>query len=164
MAGSYTKKEFGIGPEEQTLLKDSNGTRIVPAKGEGTAALIKLFFCLCVIPSLPLPPLLLEAGFEPVSSPTHTSLPRACYFLHQIPESPLLLFLSFPSCPFLACCPSLSLSNLECRHSIFTPHVQAYLLLLLLLLLFYKCLCVLVLANCLSVCVSRIFGNVDCFL
>ncbi|XP_031786781.1 equilibrative nucleoside transporter 1 isoform X2 [Nasonia vitripennis] len=32
MAGSYTKKEFGIGPEEQTLLKDSNGTRIVPAK------------------------------------------------------------------------------------------------------------------------------------
>lgn len=34
MAGSYTKKEFGIGPEEQTLLKDSNGTRIVPSKGE----------------------------------------------------------------------------------------------------------------------------------
>ncbi|CAL7938705.1 unnamed protein product [Xylocopa violacea] len=33
MAGSYTKKEFGVGPEEQTLLKDSNGTRIVPAKG-----------------------------------------------------------------------------------------------------------------------------------
>ncbi|XP_076396067.1 equilibrative nucleoside transporter 1 isoform X1 [Megachile rotundata] len=32
MAGSYTKKEFGVGPEEQTLLKDSNGTRIVPAK------------------------------------------------------------------------------------------------------------------------------------
>ncbi|XP_032682773.1 equilibrative nucleoside transporter 1-like isoform X2 [Odontomachus brunneus] len=33
MAGSYTKKEFGAGPEEQTLLKDSNGTRIVPTKG-----------------------------------------------------------------------------------------------------------------------------------
>lgn len=33
MAGSYTKKEFNVGPEEQTLLKDSNGTRIVPAKG-----------------------------------------------------------------------------------------------------------------------------------
>ncbi|XP_076382029.1 equilibrative nucleoside transporter 1 isoform X1 [Megalopta genalis] len=33
MAGSYTKKEFGVGSEEQTLLKDSNGTRIVPAKG-----------------------------------------------------------------------------------------------------------------------------------
>ncbi|XP_012283702.1 equilibrative nucleoside transporter 1 isoform X2 [Orussus abietinus] len=32
MAGSYTKKEFGLGPEEQTLLKGSNGTRIV-AKG-----------------------------------------------------------------------------------------------------------------------------------
>jgi hypothetical protein len=35
MAGTYTKKDFGIGPEEQTLLKDSNGTRIVPAKGNG---------------------------------------------------------------------------------------------------------------------------------
>lgn len=34
MAGSYTKKEFGVGPEEQTLLKDSNGTRIVPTKGK----------------------------------------------------------------------------------------------------------------------------------
>lgn len=33
MAGTYTKKEFGAGPEEQTLLKDSNGTRIVAAKG-----------------------------------------------------------------------------------------------------------------------------------
>ncbi|XP_014607218.1 PREDICTED: NADPH-dependent diflavin oxidoreductase 1-like [Polistes canadensis] len=33
MAGSYTKKEIGAGPEEQTLLKDSNGARIVPAKG-----------------------------------------------------------------------------------------------------------------------------------
>ncbi|RLU22974.1 hypothetical protein DMN91_005252 [Ooceraea biroi] len=33
MAGTYTKKDFGAGPEEQTLLKDSNGTRIVPAKG-----------------------------------------------------------------------------------------------------------------------------------
>ncbi|KYN34592.1 Equilibrative nucleoside transporter 3 [Trachymyrmex septentrionalis] len=33
MAGTYTKKEFGAGPEEQTLLKDSNGTRIVPSKG-----------------------------------------------------------------------------------------------------------------------------------
>lgn len=33
MAGSYTKKEFSVGPEEQTLLKDSNGTRILPAKG-----------------------------------------------------------------------------------------------------------------------------------
>ncbi|XP_014218272.1 equilibrative nucleoside transporter 1 isoform X2 [Copidosoma floridanum] len=33
MAGSYTKKEFGVGPEEQTLLKDSNGTRIVNTKG-----------------------------------------------------------------------------------------------------------------------------------
>ncbi|XP_076249263.1 equilibrative nucleoside transporter 1 isoform X1 [Calliopsis andreniformis] len=33
MAGSYTKKEFGVGTEEQTLLKDSNGTRIVPSKG-----------------------------------------------------------------------------------------------------------------------------------
>jgi len=33
MAGTYTKKEFGTGPEEQTLLKDSNGTRIVPSKG-----------------------------------------------------------------------------------------------------------------------------------
>jgi len=35
MAGTYTKKEFGAGPEEQTLLKDSNGTRIVPSKGNG---------------------------------------------------------------------------------------------------------------------------------
>uniref|UniRef100_A0ABD2VT21 Major facilitator superfamily (MFS) profile domain-containing protein n=1 Tax=Trichogramma kaykai TaxID=54128 RepID=A0ABD2VT21_9HYME len=34
MAGSYTKKEFGLGPEEQTLLKDSNGTRIVPKGAE----------------------------------------------------------------------------------------------------------------------------------
>ncbi|KAJ8686662.1 hypothetical protein QAD02_022456, partial [Eretmocerus hayati] len=33
MAGSYVKKEFGLGPEEQTLLKESNGTRIVPSKG-----------------------------------------------------------------------------------------------------------------------------------
>ncbi|XP_029165286.1 equilibrative nucleoside transporter 1-like isoform X1 [Nylanderia fulva] len=33
MAGTYTKKEFGAGPEEQTLLKDSNGTRIVASKG-----------------------------------------------------------------------------------------------------------------------------------
>ncbi|CAL1673168.1 unnamed protein product [Lasius platythorax] len=33
MAGTYTKKDFGAGPEEQTLLKDSNGTRIVAAKG-----------------------------------------------------------------------------------------------------------------------------------
>lgn len=33
MAVSYAKKEIGAGPEEQTLLKDSNGTRIVPAKG-----------------------------------------------------------------------------------------------------------------------------------
>ncbi|KAK2588719.1 hypothetical protein KPH14_001609 [Odynerus spinipes] len=33
MAGSYTKKEIGAGPEEQTLLKDSNGTRVVPVKG-----------------------------------------------------------------------------------------------------------------------------------
>jgi len=33
MAGTYTRKDFGVGPEEQTLLKDSNGTRIVPAKG-----------------------------------------------------------------------------------------------------------------------------------
>ncbi|XP_011169324.1 equilibrative nucleoside transporter 1 isoform X1 [Solenopsis invicta] len=33
MAGTYTKKEFGAGPEEQTLLKDSNGTRIIPSKG-----------------------------------------------------------------------------------------------------------------------------------
>ena len=33
MAGSYTKKEFGVGTEEQTLLKDTNGSRIVPAKG-----------------------------------------------------------------------------------------------------------------------------------
>ncbi|KYN01719.1 Equilibrative nucleoside transporter 1 [Cyphomyrmex costatus] len=33
MAGTYTKKEFGVGPEEQTLLKDSNGTRIIPSKG-----------------------------------------------------------------------------------------------------------------------------------
>lgn len=37
MAGTYTKKEFGAGPEEQTLL-NSNGTRIVPAKGNGTFA------------------------------------------------------------------------------------------------------------------------------
>lgn len=29
MASNYTKKEFGAGPEEQTLLKDSNGSRIV---------------------------------------------------------------------------------------------------------------------------------------
>ncbi|KAG5318596.1 S29A1 protein, partial [Pseudoatta argentina] len=35
MAGTYTKKEFGMGPEEQTLLKDSNGTRIIPSKGNG---------------------------------------------------------------------------------------------------------------------------------
>lgn len=35
MAGTYTKKDFSAGPEEQTLLKDSNGTRIVPAKGNG---------------------------------------------------------------------------------------------------------------------------------
>jgi len=35
MAGTYTKKDFGVGAEEQTLLKDSNGTRIVPAKGNG---------------------------------------------------------------------------------------------------------------------------------
>lgn len=33
MAGSYTKKEIGAGPEEQTLLKDSSGIRIVPTKG-----------------------------------------------------------------------------------------------------------------------------------
>ncbi|KAG7200699.1 hypothetical protein KM043_001250 [Ampulex compressa] len=32
MAGSYTKKEFGAGPEQQTLLKETNGMRIVPAK------------------------------------------------------------------------------------------------------------------------------------
>ncbi|XP_054009165.1 equilibrative nucleoside transporter 1 isoform X1 [Hylaeus anthracinus] len=38
MAGSYTKKEFGVGSEEQTLLKDSNGTRIVPAKGSVKAS------------------------------------------------------------------------------------------------------------------------------
>jgi len=41
MAGSYTKKEFGAGPEEQTLLKDSNGTRIVATKGNsGTRSLM----------------------------------------------------------------------------------------------------------------------------
>ncbi|KAG5324520.1 S29A1 protein, partial [Acromyrmex heyeri] len=40
MAGTYTKKEFGMGPEEQTLLKDSNGTRIIPSKGNG--AVIRL--------------------------------------------------------------------------------------------------------------------------
>lgn len=39
MAGTYTKKEFGVGPEEQTLLKDSNGTRIIPSKGNGIARL-----------------------------------------------------------------------------------------------------------------------------
>lgn len=34
MAGTYTKKEFGAGPEEQTLLKDVNGAaRILPPKG-----------------------------------------------------------------------------------------------------------------------------------
>lgn len=33
MAGTYTKKEFGAGPEEQTLLKDVNGARILPSKG-----------------------------------------------------------------------------------------------------------------------------------
>lgn len=41
MAGSYTKKEFGAGPEEQTLLKDSNGTRIVPVKGNGNSGLLR---------------------------------------------------------------------------------------------------------------------------
>lgn len=39
MAGTYTKKEFGVGPEEQTLLKDSNGTRIVPSKGNGAVGM-----------------------------------------------------------------------------------------------------------------------------
>ena len=36
MAGSYTKKEFGVGPEEQTLLRASNGTAKVTLtlKGE----------------------------------------------------------------------------------------------------------------------------------
>lgn len=35
MAGTYTRKEFALEhPEEQTLLKDSNGTRIIPLKGE----------------------------------------------------------------------------------------------------------------------------------
>ncbi|XP_033220540.1 equilibrative nucleoside transporter 1 isoform X2 [Belonocnema kinseyi] len=33
MAGTYTKKDFGPGPEEQTLLKDVNGARIMPSKG-----------------------------------------------------------------------------------------------------------------------------------
>lgn len=33
MAGTYTKKDFGPGPEEQTLLKDVNGARILPSKG-----------------------------------------------------------------------------------------------------------------------------------
>ena len=43
MAGSYTKKEFGAGPEEQTLLKDSNGAaRIVP-KGKKPFISIFLF-------------------------------------------------------------------------------------------------------------------------
>lgn len=32
MAETYTKKEFGAGIEEQTLLKDSNATRIVPKR------------------------------------------------------------------------------------------------------------------------------------
>ena len=36
MAGSYTKKEFGVGPEEQTLLRESNGgTRIVHNNSKG---------------------------------------------------------------------------------------------------------------------------------
>lgn len=47
MAGSYTKKEFGVGPEEQTLLKDSNGTRIVPSKGKTR----QLFLCYFRFPS-----------------------------------------------------------------------------------------------------------------
>lgn len=34
MAGTYTKKEFGVASEEQTLLKDSNGTRIINTKGK----------------------------------------------------------------------------------------------------------------------------------
>ncbi|KAK0086469.1 hypothetical protein PV325_003128 [Microctonus aethiopoides] len=34
MAETYTKKEFGAGIEEQTLLKDSNATRIVPKPAE----------------------------------------------------------------------------------------------------------------------------------
>lgn len=44
MAGSYTKKEFGVGSEEQTLLKDSHGTRIVPAKGIQYFSSLFLFF------------------------------------------------------------------------------------------------------------------------
>ncbi|XP_043267149.1 equilibrative nucleoside transporter 1 [Venturia canescens] len=33
MAGTYTKKECGVGSEEQTLLKDSNGAARIVAKG-----------------------------------------------------------------------------------------------------------------------------------
>lgn len=44
MAGSYTKKEIGAGPEEQTLLKDSSGIRIVPAKGMSYFLSKKKFF------------------------------------------------------------------------------------------------------------------------
>ncbi|XP_076643892.1 equilibrative nucleoside transporter 1 isoform X1 [Halictus rubicundus] len=53
MAGSYTKKEFGVGSEEQTLLKDSNGTRIVPAKG-------------CIKPSYKTFRVHISTGTEPV--------------------------------------------------------------------------------------------------
>lgn len=51
MAGTYVKKDFGLSPEEQTLLKDSNGTRIVPTKGEPPSSpallLFSYFFLFC---------------------------------------------------------------------------------------------------------------------
>lgn len=34
MAGNFIEKEFVVRPEEQTLLKEPNGTRIIPTKGK----------------------------------------------------------------------------------------------------------------------------------
>lgn len=74
MAGSYTKKEFGAGPEEQTLLKDSNGTRIVPVKGNGNSGILQVFSSLSEVGSPLSLCLFLSSAFVHVSHRLSRSL------------------------------------------------------------------------------------------